>query len=555
MGIRPTAAGVCLALALGLSSAGQPAPPADAARVKALVGQLGSDSFDEREHARKELEAIGHPALPALRAALKTTDLETSRRAAELIRRIEEKALSAQLLAPKKLRFKAQGQPVLEAVAALAKQSGYAIRVDGDRTLLTGKKVTLDTGEVTFWEAVDRLGAQAGLAEKLTVAAQWLDPNGPPPGPSKMPMVLRIPLGEPAAKKMPARPPVPPLKLVPLPKPAPKDDKEKKPAEEPPPEPAKGVAVAGNAEPPVTPVTPGLVILAPGEIKPQAVSYAGAVRVVLKGAKPQPGVKLPSPEKFHDLMLEASAEPRLLGFTVAGAPTITRAVDDHSQALAFIIDPVAAQPPKLPPGVTADLVDFLDLNMPTGGPAPRGVIVRLQRGEKPAKKLRELAGSLTAHVLVPDATLAVVEDALKAAGRSVDLKGGGHLKVEAVTRTPEGDYQLTLKLEDLPGGPGVAGSSVDARGKLSVTSNGTGVPVSWEGLVDLADAQGRKLGMVVTPTLNPEPGDEGTPTTRLTVTAVFRRDLGQGEPTRLALTGTQYVVVVVPFRFTDVPLP
>src|SRR5262245_59643614 len=146
MAHRPILAGGFLLLALGLAGAGQPTPPApkggaaDAARIQELVRQLGSSSFEDREQARKELETIGSPALEALRAALKTGDLETTRRAADLIRRIEEKQLNAQLLTPKKVRLQLEDVPVLEAVAALAKQSGYAIRVDGDRTLLFGKR-------------------------------------------------------------------------------------------------------------------------------------------------------------------------------------------------------------------------------------------------------------------------------------------------------------------------------------------------------------------------------------------------------------------------------
>src|ERR1700682_6209094 len=86
-----------------------------------------------------------------------------ARRVAELIRTIEEKKLTAELLTPKKVHLNLKDVPVLQAVEMLARQSGYAVRVDGDRTLLTGKTVTLDTGLVSFWEAVDRLGEKAGL--------------------------------------------------------------------------------------------------------------------------------------------------------------------------------------------------------------------------------------------------------------------------------------------------------------------------------------------------------------------------------------------------------
>jgi hypothetical protein len=60
-------------LLLLLASAAAPPPgaddAADAARIARLVRQLGSDDFDEREAATKELEAIGEPALAPLRKA------------------------------------------------------------------------------------------------------------------------------------------------------------------------------------------------------------------------------------------------------------------------------------------------------------------------------------------------------------------------------------------------------------------------------------------------------------------------------------------------------
>src|SRR3712207_2650797 len=65
----------------------------EAGRVDALIGQIGSERYGERDRACAELERIGATALPALRQASKHDDLETARRATELVRRIEEKQL------------------------------------------------------------------------------------------------------------------------------------------------------------------------------------------------------------------------------------------------------------------------------------------------------------------------------------------------------------------------------------------------------------------------------------------------------------------------------
>lgn len=57
--------------------------------VRSLIHQLGDPSFTKRETANRKIEAIGEPALPALRAAVKErAPLELRRRAQHLIRQI-----------------------------------------------------------------------------------------------------------------------------------------------------------------------------------------------------------------------------------------------------------------------------------------------------------------------------------------------------------------------------------------------------------------------------------------------------------------------------------
>src|SRR5438105_3573030 len=91
-----------LCLAIGTLASGQ-TPNADDARIDALVRKLGSASFVQREQARKDLEAIGTPALERLRLAGKSADAETNRRIGALVRLFEEQVLTRQILAPKEL--------------------------------------------------------------------------------------------------------------------------------------------------------------------------------------------------------------------------------------------------------------------------------------------------------------------------------------------------------------------------------------------------------------------------------------------------------------------
>ena len=81
----------CLGFAIALAC-WPPCPAADteaAEKIDHLVRQLGSATFAEREAAAKALEAIGTPALEALRKAASTSDdAEVRRRAGQLVKAV-----------------------------------------------------------------------------------------------------------------------------------------------------------------------------------------------------------------------------------------------------------------------------------------------------------------------------------------------------------------------------------------------------------------------------------------------------------------------------------
>src|SRR5262245_53534574 len=84
--------------------------PGDDVKLAALVRQLGSRSYLERESASRALIARGMAALPQLRSALNDADLEISRRAASGIAKIEHGA-SATLPAAAAIRLLARRKP------------------------------------------------------------------------------------------------------------------------------------------------------------------------------------------------------------------------------------------------------------------------------------------------------------------------------------------------------------------------------------------------------------------------------------------------------------
>src|SRR5437879_4313785 len=82
-------------LLLAAQAAAAPKDPTKAAgtSVPALIEQLGSGSFEEREAASKKLEALGDLAREALDcAAIIHPDLEVKRRAQRLALRLQQRA-------------------------------------------------------------------------------------------------------------------------------------------------------------------------------------------------------------------------------------------------------------------------------------------------------------------------------------------------------------------------------------------------------------------------------------------------------------------------------
>jgi hypothetical protein len=70
----------------------------EAERIDRLIRQLGSEKFEEREAAGKALEAIGTPALAALRqAAAGSADIEVRRRAGRLVEEVLRRSRPAAL--------------------------------------------------------------------------------------------------------------------------------------------------------------------------------------------------------------------------------------------------------------------------------------------------------------------------------------------------------------------------------------------------------------------------------------------------------------------------
>ncbi|MBI1915925.1 MAG: hypothetical protein HYS12_14500 [Planctomycetes bacterium] len=472
-------------LGIALSVPGKAAEKTDADTINKLITKLSSNRFAEREKAQKALEEIGLPALDALRkAAEESKDMEAQRRAKELVAKLEKKALAAKILAPKRLRLTYKNTPLSEAIADFKKQSGYDIVLHDPDKKLKDRTITLDTGDTTFWEAYDQFCAKAGLVEASAADLIQQRLNGPGggggigvPGQQLPPLqfqrikpIQKLPLEKPPPQKDVRGPQLKAEFAVAVADNVPAQVAQKKeadakaaaqakakeaakaaqapPAIQPPPAvPAPAVQVQPGVRlwrrpQPFQPAgQPGQILLKDGKVKDLPTSYTGAIRVQATGDVQQLFGGAAVGEYL--VGLKVSPEPKIRWQSLV-ALRIDKAVDDQGQTLTQAMD--------APGGPGGPVNPFGGVGGGFGRPAffpgvgtlHQNLPVRLKKGDKESKSLRELAGNLTAQVLAEPEVHITADNILKASGKTFKGKEGGFIKVVGVD---EKDQNLTLRLE------------------------------------------------------------------------------------------------------------
>jgi hypothetical protein len=446
----------------------------DSGKIAELVKKLGSDSFEEREGATKELDAIGAPALEALKKATKSDDAEIQKRADELVKIIEKRVETARLLAPTMIQLKYKDTSVKEAVADLAKKTGYNIYLHDPDNKLGDRTVTLETAEISFWEAFDKFCNVAKLVEAnpQDVPGQVLPPppwgiaappapGGLPVAPAPVPVPLPIrgaPLAPPAlAPPVPVAPPVGPGP-VPVPAFLPR-------------RPRPGLGVTGFA--------PGTIVLMDGTPKEMPTYYAGAIR--FRALPADINVIKPTAEE-QVFILEVTPEPKLQWLGLAGL-NIQKAVDELGQSLAQSTakegegDQGKAAPPNAGPRGDRIAPPFTGWNT-----VQQQVPARLKKGEKEAKLAKKVQGVVSAQLRTPDEPLITVDNILKAAGTTVKGDKGGSLKVLEASKDDDGVVKIRVEVdypaEIIPAGGGggaFGGGRIGVGGGVIILPGGGGV--------------------------------------------------------------------------------
>jgi hypothetical protein len=146
-----------MALVLAASARAEtPVAKPPASPYQALIEQLGSPSFRDREEALRRLEAEGLKVLPALEAALAHSSPEVRQRARHLIPVIELHAL----MTPRRVTLKMENKPLREIVDEIQRQTGYKMEFwVGDPR----QTFSLTARDATYWEVIDRLCTTAHL--------------------------------------------------------------------------------------------------------------------------------------------------------------------------------------------------------------------------------------------------------------------------------------------------------------------------------------------------------------------------------------------------------
>jgi outer membrane protein assembly factor BamB len=476
----------------------RPKPPTE--QIAALVSQLGSERSAAREAASQALEAAGPRALDALRKAVAAADPEVRRRAAPLARAIEKREETARLTEPQTLRLQYKGAALADAVADFSKRCGMTLKVPPEVLKDADRKITLDTGTVTFWQALDQFCDKAGLAEQPPI------PEPAAPGGSGSSITIMGGRGG----------VVSPTDILRTP----------------------------TAEKP-----PELVLIDAKGTKPRPSCDVGALRV--RPALLEATTQQKKDDGEISFALDVASAGRLQWLKAVGL-RLDRAIDEDGRTLSQL--PSSFKPAMSPATVRGNvMINGMPIVPPSDEPegsAGRLVSVRLKRsGEASPKKLNELSGTIVAQVRRPHGPLVTVENVLKSVGRTFKGELGGEVKVVEVGKEEDGQIRLKVRVERV--GRGTAEIPVNPFGGTVIVN---GRRLGEEDLLSsldfsLIDEKGKPFETVkaVATGVRAGAGHE--------YELVYEPRSGQGVAQTFVYSDRRTLYIEVPFTLKDVPLP
>jgi hypothetical protein len=495
-----------LSLALGLAALPPGAPTSD--QIGHLINQLGSPQFKEREAATLALDTIGPPALDALQKAARGPDPEVRCRAERLAQQIHKRAEAAQLLRAKRVHLVYNDTPVAEAVEDFAQKTGFPLHL-GTRASLVGRTVTLDTGEVSFWEALDQLCRKAGLLEQTPIGT-----------PQQVNVTRTWRQGRAVGVQ------------------------------------AVMVTSSYGGE---TTNWDGRITLVDGKPTKLPTYVAGAVRFRARSGEGTAWAQL-LPAGSTQFLLEVTPEPKM-GWQHILDLRIDQAVDERGRRLELADDVVEQF--RVPGQGNMAILAHNDMGRARSD--SREVPIQLKQLNPPSRHLREIKGVLTADVLTPLEPVITVDDVLHASGKSFKSSSGEALKVVEGTRQSDGGFQVTVQVEEpvdsFLGGLAMNGR-LGPRGRI-VLANGMAIrpgrgvmfrpgqmlPSTGRDEWSLVDSQGKRVAITTTA--------YNVHLTGNSVIQEYRLQYHTSEaslPLKLVYSNRRDVMLEVPFVLKDVPL-
>src|SRR5262249_20537185 len=86
--------------------------------------------------------------------------------AEEVAQRIERRLEAQRLLKPRTVRLSYKDVPVADAINDFVQKTGFNVQIPDTERAKINRRINLDTGELPFWEAYQRLCEAAGLVER-----------------------------------------------------------------------------------------------------------------------------------------------------------------------------------------------------------------------------------------------------------------------------------------------------------------------------------------------------------------------------------------------------
>lgn len=479
----------------------------DTQEIDKLIKQLGDEKFLRREAACKALEEIGAPALDPLRRACDDPDPEVQRRAKDLVRLIERRMEREEILRPTLVRLNLKDVSVPDAVAELAKQSGYSILLGGNAAKLQpDKKITLHTPEVSFWEALELLCLKADLTHPVNT----------------QPLRVQHP----------------------------------------------GEVGTGNVR--IPQAVPGqrgtAIVLVPGTPPRYPTYYAGAlrIRVLPPGSAKDAGLSEEVPGETV-MTLEVCLEPKLLGHDILDI-SVAKALDDRNQPLAHIPLPVPRSQAGPEERVVVRngnqiIVRQVIVNRPSElsdtiaqENLPRLIPLRFKLPEQPGQVLADLQATLAAQVRTPILPLVTVEDVTAAVGKELAGRDGVSVSILACTLGKGGEVMLGVRV--IPNAimaqglnPNVPVQIVPNQ-QMPLNAVRMGVAATMGAGFSLTDSDGNPYKLVSSQT-NQTFGPTGW---ILDYRLIYRPQDPKAQPKRFTLSASRVAAIELPFALRNIPL-